>query len=110
MVMLSWFVLINVILLVRAEPLEKGLFAEEWMQWKGEHKITYQSNEEEGKRYSIWLDNMKYINEHNAKNLSFTLRMNQFGDLVRKCKSYHCYLFIDFRGIFRHLYLSYCEQ
>ena len=58
----------------------------EWTSWKGEHKKIYKSYDEEKKRYSIWLDNKKYIEEHNNKNaskLGFTLKMNQFGDLVR---------------------------
>ena len=62
---------------------ERGV---EWTSWKGEHKKIYNSYDEEKKRYSIWLDNRKYIEEHNNKNaskLGFTLKMNQFGDLVR---------------------------
>ena len=58
----------------------------EWISWKGEHKKLYKSFDEEKRRYSIWLDNKKYIEEHNNKNaskLGFTLKMNQFGDLVR---------------------------
>jgi len=34
------------------------------------------------KRYSIFKQNLDYINEHNAKNMSFQMEMNRFGDLT----------------------------
>lgn len=75
---------IAVLMLANAEYSSAAalLYGEEWKQWKEEHSVLYASIEEEMYRYSIWLDNMKYIIQHNDKNLSFTLKMNQFGDLV----------------------------
>lgn len=58
------------------------LYKEEWNSWKEEHNMKYPTWNEEIKRYSIWEENKKFIEEHNSKNLSFVLRMNQFGDLV----------------------------
>lgn len=83
--------LVNILALITALlapvlPLDDSralLYEEKWSLWKGEHKVAYENEEEEQKRYSIWLENMKYIDNHNSKNLSYTLRMNQFGDLVR---------------------------
>ena len=41
--------------------------------------------EEEIQRHAIWQSNMKYIDAHNehADLFGFTLKMNEFGDLVR---------------------------
>ena len=62
-----------------------GLYAEQWKAWKLDHKRGYTSGDEEALRYSIWLDNVQYIEEHNqnADQHGFSLKMNSFGDLVR---------------------------
>ena len=63
-----------------------GLNAEPWRSWKSTHGKNYVSTDEEVSRYSIWLDNMKYIEQHNTNSdqHGFTLGMNHFGDLVSK--------------------------
>ena len=50
-----------------------------------EHNKKYNSLEEEVQRHAIWQANMKYIDAHNeyADVFGFTLKMNEFGDLVR---------------------------
>ena len=58
--------------------------SEEWHLWKTEHGKSYEDEREELRRHGIWASNMEYIehhNEHTDKH-GFTLRMNQFGDLV----------------------------
>ena len=56
----------------------------EWELWKELHGKQYESKSEELYRHSIWSDNMEYIDSHNAQNAnSYTLEMNEFGDLVR---------------------------
>ena len=61
--------------------------AEKWMSWKTTHGKSYTSSVEELERYTVWQSNRVYIESHN--NLSelygFTLGMNRFGDLVRRC-------------------------
>ena len=66
-----------------------GLYAEQWKAWKMDHRKGYTSSKEEALRYSIWLDNAAYIEEHNqnADQHGFSLKMNSFGDLV--CRIYH---------------------
>ena len=61
-----------------------GVYAEQWRAWKSSEGKSYLSTEEEVQRYSVWHDNMKYIELHNAEADShgFSLRMNSFGDLV----------------------------
>lgn len=57
---------------------------EEWLLWKRHHNKNYPHMEEERKRHDVWLENKKYIEEHNkqAHIHGFTLKMNHLGDLV----------------------------
>ncbi len=56
---------------------------EEWKLWKGGYNRSYFSLEEEKRRFSVWLDNKKYIDEHNQQQKhTYTLGMNHFGDMV----------------------------
>lgn len=56
----------------------------EWHMWKAEHGKLYQSLEEEMWRHTVWLNNMKIIQRHNAESVThgYTLKMNHLGDLV----------------------------
>lgn len=55
-----------------------------WQAWKSTHGKSYVTIVEELERYVIWRANQAFIDYHNsyAHKLGFTLRMNQFGDLV----------------------------
>lgn len=57
----------------------------EWESWKTAHSRTYLDSEEDALRYSIWKENMDYIENHNkdAESHGFVLKMNKFGDMVR---------------------------
>jgi cathepsin L len=50
--------------------------------WKAYHGKSYSSVGEEAARRAIFGANVKHINEHNAGDHSYTLKMNQFGDLT----------------------------
>ena len=56
---------------------------EQWQSWKKEHRVVFNTEQEEAERLGIWLDNMALIEEHNRQNHSFTLQMNHFGHLVQ---------------------------
>ena len=58
----------------------------EWESWKAEHSRMYRDKEEDQRRYSIWKENMDYIENHNrdAEKHGFVLKMNKFGDMVIK--------------------------
>eukprot|EP00382_Lankesteria_abbotti_P003044 CAMPEP_0113844896 /NCGR_PEP_ID=MMETSP0372-20130328/473_1 /TAXON_ID=340204 /ORGANISM="Lankesteria abbotti" /LENGTH=324 /DNA_ID=CAMNT_0000813913 /DNA_START=163 /DNA_END=1137 /DNA_ORIENTATION=- /assembly_acc=CAM_ASM_000359 len=43
---------------------------------------TYQSSEEKDHRFSIFRENMAYIELHNRQNFTYSLRMNEFGDMT----------------------------
>ena len=62
----------------------------QWGAWKEARGRSYSSVEEEKERYSVWLDNMRYIEQHNreADKHGFSLKMNSFGDTV-SCSHMH---------------------
>jgi cathepsin L len=51
-------------------------------KWTQLHSKTYTSDNEHQYRLSVYKTNLQYIEEHNRKNLGFTLAMNKFGDLT----------------------------
>ena len=53
-----------------------------WEDWKQTFDKTYGDNDEEGHRFLVWLDNWRMINEHNMGDYSYTMMLNQFGDLT----------------------------
>lgn len=57
---------------------------ERWALWKLEHGKTYQSYDEELRRFAVWMENLNYIEEHNkhSDTFGYTLGMNHFGDIV----------------------------
>jgi len=50
-----------------------------WMTLNGKQ---YKTPEEQTYRLGVYSNNLRYIEEHNRKNLGFTLAMNEFGDLT----------------------------
>lgn len=60
--------------------LEVNLLFEGWLM---KHNKTYKENSfEKAKRYDIFKDNLRYIDEHNSGNHTFTLFLNVFADLT----------------------------
>jgi len=57
-------------------------YASAWKDFVTEHKKDYRDAIEAQERYVIFKDNMDMIEAHNAKNLSYTMGMNQFGDMT----------------------------
>ena len=59
--------------------------SEEWEQWQTEHGKMYLDVREMVERHIVWASNREYIDQHNknALLLGYSLRMNQFGDLVK---------------------------
>lgn len=66
------------------EEVESLYHAEQWKSWKVQYGRSYKSEEEEQRRYGIWLDNFNYIENHNrnASQHGYTLKMNSLGDMV----------------------------
>eukprot|EP01084_Bolivina_argentea_P123763 219311_1 len=56
----------------------KAMFEE----WSTAFDREYDSLEEEAYRYGLWVGAMNQITESNDQDLTFKLRMNQFGDLT----------------------------
>jgi len=56
-----------------------------WQAWKLFHNKKYESVDEESLRYTIWNENLKIIQRHNAdKQSSFSMQMNHLGDMTSK--------------------------
>ena len=51
-------------------------------EWKNYYNKTYNNYEEEVYRFDLWSNALKLIGKYNSRDLSFKLRMNQFGDLT----------------------------
>ena len=54
----------------------------EWHVWKKTHSKTYADEGEERVRYTVWIENMKKIIQHNAAGKGFQLAMNHLGDMT----------------------------
>ncbi|KAM0933929.1 putative actinidain [Dioscorea sansibarensis] len=52
--------------------------------WLVEHHKNYNDLFEKDKRYEIFKDNLKFIDEHNAGNHTFTLGLTVFADLTNE--------------------------
>lgn len=66
-------------------------FSDEWNNWKQLYQKTYECEHEELARYTIWVANKAYIEEHN-KNVDvhgYSLKMNEFGDMVTNFQLTH---------------------
>jgi C1A family cysteine protease len=50
--------------------------------WSTQHGKTYTSPEESALRFAIFRANLDKVTAHNAKGLSWTMSMNEFGDLT----------------------------
>ena len=74
----------NLLSKIRSEKID-GEFSQEWEIWKKLYNKEYKSTEDEATKYSNWLTNLKFVNQHNLKaNLnmhSFTTGLNEYADL-----------------------------
>jgi cathepsin L len=55
-----------------------------FQSWMQEYGKKYSTHSEYQHRFIIFKSNLAFIDSHNKKNLSFTVGMNQFGDLSSK--------------------------
>ncbi|KAL2522584.1 Cysteine proteinase RD21a [Forsythia ovata] len=58
----------------------KGLY--EW--WLARHGKVYNGLEEKDKRFEIFKDNLKFIDEHNTENRTYKVGLNQFADMTNE--------------------------
>ncbi|XP_042198692.1 procathepsin L-like [Callorhinchus milii] len=81
---LSLIVSYVLLVVTMALPLDPAL-DDEWLSWKSFHGKHYMEEEEIYKRM-IWEDNMRFIQKHNQEHSmgkhTFTVDINQFGDLT----------------------------
>ena len=67
-----------------SHPLQDALGDSNWKAWKSFHGKAYKDLKEERIRNFVWQDNLKKIVRHNEEGHSYTLAMNNFGDMVNK--------------------------
>jgi C1A family cysteine protease len=67
---------------VSALAFTESEYQETFTQWMAKHGKNYAS-EEFFTRFEIFKANMDFVEEHNAKNLSFVVELNKFADLTR---------------------------
>ncbi|XP_038633411.1 procathepsin L-like isoform X2 [Scyliorhinus canicula] len=79
-------VLLSILVVASGHTFDSTL-DEDWKSWKSQYEKQY-TEEEETYRRMIWEDNVKYIEQHNLEysmgKHTFTVGMNQFGDLTTK--------------------------
>jgi len=51
-----------------------------WQEWKDQYGVAYNGADEDANRQQVFEANLQTINEHNGKNLTWTMAMNIFGD------------------------------
>jgi len=64
-------------------PYDNDTYQFLFAKWMIHHKRSYSSHEFQ-QRFAIWRANFDYIQDHNSKNLSFTVAVNQFADLTNR--------------------------
>ncbi|KAI3807180.1 hypothetical protein L1987_23104 [Smallanthus sonchifolius] len=52
-----------------------------YLSWQVKHGKFYNSLREKVKRFHIFKDNLRYIEQHNSRNSSYKLGLNKFADL-----------------------------
>jgi cathepsin L len=50
-------------------------------EWSASYERSYMDSEEASGRYLVWLDNLYKIADYNSQDLTFKLRLNEFGDM-----------------------------
>jgi len=71
------FLLIALPLIISAVSLESS-----FNSWSQFYAKKYSSEQEAAYRLSVYKSNLEYVEEHNRRNLGFTLGMNKFADLT----------------------------
>ena len=91
---MAYLALASVALLCFSFTLSEFLINDsKWLTWKSFHSKNYESEDEESLRYTIWNENLKFIERHNTDdNGKFKLQMNSLGDMVLKLFFYYRYV------------------
>ncbi|XP_031627140.1 digestive cysteine proteinase 1-like [Contarinia nasturtii] len=80
------FVIFGLLAVSNAVLEENSLHNDAWIEYKSEFGKQYDNETEEIRRFGIFLENKKYIEEHNKLyemgNVSYDLGMNDFADLT----------------------------
>ena len=69
--------LLSIVVLATTLPLQ-----DEWENWKREHEKQYSSDMEESFHHAAWFQSYHHVQQHNQREESFKLGLNEFSDLV----------------------------
>eukprot|EP01102_Stenamoeba_stenopodia_P022353 TRINITY_DN927_c0_g1_i2.p1 TRINITY_DN927_c0_g1~~TRINITY_DN927_c0_g1_i2.p1 ORF type:complete len:378 (-),score=95.51 TRINITY_DN927_c0_g1_i2:158-1291(-) len=84
-VLLVLLVCLVAVAMVAARPTRFDPIRGQFYKWKSVHGKAYETPEEEDLRFNIFKKNLMYIRNHNRQTeKTFTLAMNQFGDLTNE--------------------------
>jgi KDEL-tailed cysteine endopeptidase len=75
-------VVILLALVASAAALQETEYRFMFEAWRAEHGKTYESGNDAEARYAVFKENIDFIAEHNAGDHSYTVGMNQFGDMT----------------------------
>ena len=85
---ITFYFLLSVIAFISEAAIKEKSLDESWAEFQANFKKEYKSTEESLSRRLIWESNLKYIDRHNLEygmgHHTFTLKMNQFGDMTNK--------------------------
>ncbi len=59
-----------------------GTLHNDWEEWKRIYEKKYLDEKEDIHRFKIWDYNRQYIDDHNSLGESYSLKINDFADLV----------------------------
>ena len=80
---------IVVFLVVVSVAAGQDVSADTWHSWKARYRKVYSNDREAASRQEIWRRNSERISHHNSGNHSFTIKLNQFADLVSQTHKPH---------------------
>ena len=76
---------------------------QDFHNWRVHHNKTYTSENDLTCYFSNWINNRKYINQHNKKNLNYALELNKFADKDHhNCRHNHHYNKYMFDRVFEN--------
>ena len=55
-----------------------------WVHWKQYHGLSYGTKSEDQYRFQVFSKNYDFVIQHNVKNGSFTVELNEFADLTNE--------------------------
>ena len=63
-----------------------AVLVQQWAEWKAKHNKQYETPAEEARRFALFQENKRRVDEHNEKfakgEVAYSMGLNAFSDLV----------------------------